>query len=78
MDNTQTGPRFERTAYGYYRRAGATSTTGQQIIDVVAGLPEGALVTGWAAAYVHGVDLTNLEPNRAVTTSAGNGSNAPV
>ncbi|MFT4165085.1 MAG: hypothetical protein QM650_07555 [Microlunatus sp.] len=53
---TLVGPRFERTTYGYYRRAGTLPTTTQRIMDVVAGLPEGAWVAGWAAAYVRGVD----------------------
>ena len=50
------GSRFEPTSYGYYRRAGALPTTAQRITDVAAGLPEGAWIAGWAAAYVHGVD----------------------
>lgn len=53
---TLVGPGFEPTTYGYYRRAGALPTTAQRITDVVAGLPEGAWIAGWAAAYVHGVD----------------------
>lgn len=53
---TLTGPAFEPTTYGIYRRAGAVVTSAQRILDVAAGLPEGALIAGWAAAYVHGVD----------------------
>lgn len=52
---TLVGPGFEPTTYGY-RRGGALPTTAQRITDVVAGLPEGAWIAGWAAAYVHGVD----------------------
>lgn len=53
---TLLGPRFARTAYGWYRRAGSPSSTAQRILDAAAGLPDGALIAGWAAAYVHGVD----------------------
>lgn len=53
---TLVGPRFERTTQGHYRRAGEKATSAQRIVDAVAGLPDGALVGGWAAAYVRGVD----------------------
>lgn len=53
---TLVGPRFTRTAYGWYRRAGSSTSTTQRILDAAAGLPDGALIAGWAAAYVHGVD----------------------
>lgn len=53
---TLTGPRFTRTAYGWYRRSGSSTSTAQRILDAAAGLPDGALIAGWAAAYVHGVD----------------------
>jgi hypothetical protein len=53
---TLVGPRFSRTAYGWYRRAGSPTSTAQRILDAAAGLPDGALIAGWAAAYVHGVD----------------------
>lgn len=54
---TLSGPRYERARYGSYRTAGAKITTAQRIVDVAASLPAAALVAGWAAAYVHGVDL---------------------
>ncbi|HYI58777.1 MAG TPA: hypothetical protein VEX66_11450 [Microlunatus sp.] len=50
------GPQFSRTTYGFYRRAGSEETSAQRILDAVAGLPEGAWIAGWAAAYVRGVD----------------------
>lgn len=53
---TLLGPRFSRTAYGWYRRAGPPRSTAQRILDAAAGLPDGALIAGWASAYVHGVD----------------------
>ena len=53
---TLVGPGFIRTAYGWYRRAGSSTSTAQRILDATAGLPDGALIAGWAAAYVHGVD----------------------
>jgi hypothetical protein len=53
---TLIGPHFTRTAYGWYRRAGSPPSTAQRILDAAAGLPDGALIAGWAAAYVHGVD----------------------
>lgn len=53
------GSRYERTAPGFYRRRpddmSAVSTT-QRILDARASMPAGALIAGWAAAYVHGVD----------------------
>jgi len=52
-----TGPGYQRTTYGFYRRRGGAATTAQRIVDVVAQLPSGALVAGWAAAFVHGADL---------------------
>ncbi len=54
---TLNGRRFTRTAYGWYRRAGSPGSTAQRIVDAIAGQPDGALIAGWAAAYVHGVDL---------------------
>lgn len=53
---TLVGPDYERTAHGWYRPTGAKLTTAQRIVDAMAGMPEHALVAGWAAAYVHGVD----------------------
>ena len=53
---TLVGPQFARTTYGFYRRAGSEETSAQRILDAVAGLPAGALIAGWAAAYVRGVD----------------------
>lgn len=64
---TLVGPRFERTTYGYYRRTGALPTTAQRIMDVVAGLPDGAWVAGWAAAYVRGVDTFDGLDDRTMT-----------
>lgn len=51
------GPQYERVRYGLYRTTGARLTTAQRIVDVAVGLPTGALIAGWAAAYVDGVDL---------------------
>ena len=53
---TLIGPHFTRTAYGCYRRAGSPPSTAQRILEAAAGLPDGALIAGWAATYVHGVD----------------------
>jgi hypothetical protein len=65
---TLVGPQFERTSYGYYRRAGADVTSAQRILDAVAGLPAGAWIAGWAAAYVRGVDaLDGLDDHTMAT-----------
>ena len=52
------GDRYARVGYGYYRRTpddGVVTAT-QRILDARASMPAGALIAGWAAAYVHGVD----------------------
>lgn len=57
---TLAGAGFQRTARGYHRRATdgvVTVSPAQRIVDAVALLPEGGLVAGWAAAYVHGVSV---------------------
>ncbi len=62
------GAAYERSTRGYHRRAAISSsgisssgslgppTSAQRILDATAVLPPGALLGGWAAAYVHGVD----------------------
>lgn len=60
---TLRGKRYDRAARGYYRVAvgqrdseeGVVSST-QRIRDAQAAMPAGALIAGWAAAYVHGID----------------------
>ena len=59
------GKRYVRVTRGYYRTAteknapaakdGLVSST-QRIRDARAMMPTGALIAGWAAAYVHGID----------------------
>lgn len=56
---TLRGAQYVRVARGYYRPAteqGAGITSTQRIVDAQATMPDGALIGGWAAAYVHGVD----------------------
>lgn len=57
---TLRGDRYDRTAPGYYRAALQGKTTSasstQRILDAKAAMPAGALIAGWAAAYVHGID----------------------
>jgi hypothetical protein len=58
------GGSYERSSRGYHRRTAISSsvssadppTSTQRILDATAVLPPGALLGGWAAAYVHGVD----------------------
>lgn len=62
------GEAYERSSRGYHRRTFASSGTcpsassadppssAQRILDAAAVLPPGALLGGWAAAYIHGVD----------------------
>lgn len=59
MDNSPDGLRACNPArYGQIRRrlgSGPTHPT-QRILDARAAIPPGALLAGWAAAYVHGID----------------------
>ena len=52
------GAGYVRTARGHHRRVAPDRpvTTTQRIVDALPLVPEGALLAGWAAAYVHGVD----------------------
>lgn len=49
------GATYECSTRGYHRRT-ASPTAAQRILDATAVLPIGAVVAGWAAAFVHGVD----------------------
>ncbi len=54
------GPGWCRTSYGFYRPIPATSagrTPTQRILDAAALAPPDAAIGGWAAAFVHGVDI---------------------
>lgn len=64
---TLRGKRYIRVAQGYYRAASqprpatphdcdAPVSPTQRIFDARAAMPAGALLAGWAAAYVHGID----------------------
>ena len=51
------GPRWRRTARGFYvpaRTSAATPT--QRIVEAATTIPTGAAIGGWAAAYASGVD----------------------
>jgi hypothetical protein len=54
------GAGYKRIARGYYRRAldemDRRITPTQRIVDARIALPDRALIAGWAAAFVHGVD----------------------
>ena len=52
------GSRYDRTAPGFYRPSdpGTTISSTQRILDAKTAMPAGALIAGWAAAYVHGID----------------------
>lgn len=51
------GPKWVRTSPGFYRPVlRSEPSTTQRIVDAAAGLPGGAVIAGWAAAFVHGVD----------------------
>lgn len=58
------GPRWRRTSRGYFVAADRDpDTPAQRILDVAPLIPETGALTGWAAAYVHGVDqLDGLDP----------------
>ena len=52
------GSRYDRTSPGFYRLSDPelTISSTQRILDAKAAMPAGALIAGWAAAYVHGID----------------------
>ena len=49
--------RWERTSRGLYVAEGTQRSAAQRILAAAALLPADAVVGGWAAAHVHGVDL---------------------
>ena len=52
------GPRWRRTSRGYFVPAHSGDlTTAQRILDLAPLIHDTGALTGWAAAYVHGVDL---------------------
>lgn len=51
--------RWERTSRGLYVPAGVSRTAAQRILAAAALLPPRAVIGGWAAAHVHGVDLVD-------------------
>lgn len=56
---TLRGETYTRIARGYYRPATTPAqaiNSTQRIVDAQATMPDGALIAGWAAAYVHGID----------------------
>lgn len=58
------GPRWRRVCRGYYTPVVAEPPTPtQRILDIAPLIPFTGALTGWAAAYVHGVDqLDGLDP----------------
>lgn len=58
------GPRWRRTGRGYFVPAECdASLPTQRVLDVAPQIPPTGALTGWAAAYVHGVDqLDGLDP----------------
>ena len=50
------GPTYRRTGYGLYVPASVARVPVQRIAEAVAVLPAAATLSGWAAAYVFGVD----------------------
>ncbi|MBP2416367.1 hypothetical protein ACFFOM_06500 [Microlunatus capsulatus] len=52
------GPRWRRATRGFYvPTAEVALTPTQRILDAASALPPGAVIGGWAAAFVQGVDL---------------------
>jgi hypothetical protein len=51
------GPSWRRTSRGFFVPAGEVSTPAQRIVDAAPLIPIGGALAGWAAAYVHGVDV---------------------
>lgn len=64
--NVTRGPRRRRVCRGYYTpvvTGDPTPTPTQRILDIAPLIPVTGALTGWAAAYVHGVDqLDGLDP----------------
>jgi hypothetical protein len=65
------GPRWRRTSFGYY--VPATPGDGpearwptQRILDIGPLIPAGGALTGWAAAFVHGVDVLDGLDHRSM------------
>lgn len=50
-------PRWVRTSRGLYVPRGTSRTPAQRILSAAALMPSGAVLGGWAAGHVHGVDL---------------------
>ena len=58
------GPRWRQTSRGCYVPAEAAPTPTQRILDSAPLIPSSGAITGWAAAYAHGVDaLDGLSPD---------------
>ena len=61
--STLRGPRWRSTSRGFYVPADTTVTPTQRILDVAPLIPATGALSGWAAAYVLGVDaLDGLDP----------------
>lgn len=57
------GPRWRSTSRGWYVPADAPRTSAQRILDACPLVPRTGALSGWAAAYVLGVDwLDGLDP----------------
>jgi hypothetical protein len=58
------GPRWRQTSRGCYVPVDAAPTPTQRILDAAPLIPNSGAITGWAAAYTHGVDaLDGLDPD---------------
>ncbi len=51
------GRSWRRTSRGYFVPAGTPESVGQRILDAAPLILPAGAVAGWAAAFVHGVDL---------------------
>lgn len=61
------GPRWRKTSHGFYvpaHRDATADSPSQRIIDAVALVPATGAITGWAAAFIDGVDqLDGVDPH---------------
>ena len=57
------GPRWRQSSRGFFVPADAAATPTQRILEAAPLIPSSGAITGWAAAYAHGVDaLDGLDP----------------
>jgi hypothetical protein len=61
------GKQWRRTSHGFYVPTPRPNTTTQRILDAVPLVPSGGALSGWAAAFVAGVDRLDGIDSRSMT-----------